>query len=92
MAGAKGREGGSGNMSVDFDKEIAAITKRMRAAEDDYRHARLHDPGHPDTDRLRREIADAKRRIVELAEQKARARSADEMSPQSRAVFYGGNG
>jgi hypothetical protein len=30
-------------MSVDFDREIAAIAKRVRAAEDDYRHARLYD-------------------------------------------------
>jgi hypothetical protein len=75
-----------------IDKEIAAITKRVRAAEADYSHARLHDPGHPDTERLRLQITDGKRRIVDLAEQKARARSADEMSSQSRAVFFGGNG
>ena len=79
-------------MTADFDKEIAAIMTRIRAAEADYGHARLHDPGHPDTERLRLQITDGKRRIVDLAEQKARARSADEMSPQSRAVFFGGNG
>jgi hypothetical protein len=79
-------------MSVDFDKEIAAITKRLRAAEDDYSHARLHDPGHPDTERLRRRIADDKRLIVGLAEQRARTRSADELHTRNSSVFYGGNG
>ena len=79
-------------MSADFDKEIAAIMTRIRAAEDGYRHARLYDPGHPDTERLRRRIADDKRQIVSLAEQKARALSADEMNPQSRSTFYGSNG
>ena len=59
-------------MSADFDKEIAAITQRIRAAENDYSHARLHDPGHPDTEKLRRQIADGKRRIVDLAEQRGR--------------------
>ena len=77
-------------MSVDFDREIAAIAKRVRAAEDDYRHARLYDPGHPNTERLRRQIADAKRQIVSLAEQRARARSADE-TIKANAVFHGGN-
>lgn len=79
-------------MSDVIDQEIAAIAKRMRVAEADFAHARLYDPGHPNTERLRRQIVDAKRQIVDLAEQKARARSADEMNPQSRAVFYGGNG
>jgi hypothetical protein len=91
MADAKRREGGSGNMSADFDKEIAAIMTRIRAAENDYSHARLHDPGHPNTDRLRREIADAKRRIVDLAEQQARTRSADEANVKCSAVFFGGS-
>ena len=79
-------------MSDVIDKEIAALSQRIRTAENDFAHARLHDPGHPDTERLRRRIADDKRQIVGLVEQKARARSADEMNPQSRAVFYGGNG
>jgi hypothetical protein len=78
-------------MSDIINTEIAAITKRVRAAEADYAHARLHDPGHPNTDRLRREIADAKRRIVDLAEQQARTRSADEANVKSSAVFFGGS-
>jgi hypothetical protein len=78
-------------MSADFDKEIAAITQRIRAAEDDYRHARLHDPGHPDTEKLRRQIADGKRRIVDLVEQRARVRSADELNTRNNSVFFGSN-
>jgi hypothetical protein len=44
----------------DIDKEIAPITRCMRAAAHDYDHARLYDPGHPNTERLRRQIADDK--------------------------------
>jgi hypothetical protein len=76
---------------TDFDREIAAITKRVRAAEDDYAHARLHDPGHPNTERLRRQIAGDKRQIVSLAEQRARARSADELHTRDTSVFSGSN-
>jgi hypothetical protein len=79
-------------MSDIIDKEIAAITQRIRAAENDYSHARLHDPGHPTTERLRRQIADGNRRLVDLAEQRARARSADELNTRNNSVFYGGNG
>jgi hypothetical protein len=77
---------------TDFDKEIAAIAKRMQTADEAYRHALAYDPGHPHTERLRRQIAEGKRQIVDLAEQRARARSADEVSPQSRAIFHGSNG
>jgi hypothetical protein len=79
-------------MSDVIDKEIAAITQRIRAAENDYSHARLHDPGHSNTERLRRQIADDKRRLVSLAEQRARTRSADELNTRNNSVFYGGNG
>lgn len=76
-------------MSDIIDKEIAAIAKRVRAAEDDYRHARLYDPGHPTTERLRRQIADDKRRLVDLAEQRARTRSADAFNKKNNSVFFG---
>jgi len=78
-------------MSDIIDKEIAAITQRIRAAENDFAHARLFDPGHPNTERLRRQIADDKRRIVSLAEQRARTRSADELNARNNSVFFGSN-
>jgi hypothetical protein len=78
-------------MSVDFDREIAAITRRVRAAEDDYRHARLYDPGHPTTERLRRQIANDKRRLVDLIGQRAQALSADELGKKNNSVFFGSN-
>ena len=49
-------------------RKLLQLPQRMRTAENDYRHARLHDPGHPDTERLRRRIADDKRWLVELTE------------------------
>jgi hypothetical protein len=49
-----------------------------------------YDPGHPNTERLRRQIVDAKRQIVGLSEQRARTRSADE-TIKANAVFHGGN-
>jgi hypothetical protein len=75
-------------MSDIIDNEIAAITKRMGAVNDAYDRARLHDPGHPDTERLRRLIADDKRRVVDLIEQRARTRSADETNTKNNAVFF----
>lgn len=79
-------------MSDVIDKEIAALTQRIRTAENDFAHARLHDPGHPDTERLRRRIADDKRWLVDLTSQRARALSADELNKKSSSTFYGGNG
>jgi hypothetical protein len=78
-------------MSDIIDKEIAAITQRIRAAENDFAHARHYDPGHPNTERLRRQIVADKQRIVGLAEQRARTRSADELNTRNNSVFWGGN-
>jgi hypothetical protein len=76
-------------MSDIIDKEIAALTRRIRTAENDFAHARLHDFGHPDTEKLRRAIVADKRRLVDLAEQRARTRSADELHARNNAVFFG---
>jgi hypothetical protein len=76
-------------MSDIINTEIAAITKRVRAAEADYAHARLHDPGHPNTERLRRQIADDKRWLVDLTGQRAQALSADEFNKRNNSVFFG---
>ena len=76
---------------TDFDKEIAAIARRMRVAEDAYSHARHYDPGHPNTERLRRQIVADKQRIVGLAEQRERTRSADELNARNNSVFFGSN-
>ena len=78
-------------MSDVIDKEIAVLTRRIRTAENAFAHARLHDFGHPDTEKLRRAIVADKRRLVDLAELRARARSADELHTRDTSVFSGSN-
>jgi hypothetical protein len=79
-------------MSDIIDQEITALCQRIRATEPIYRHAQLHDPGHPNTEHLRRQIADDKRWLVELTSQRAQALRADEVNKKNNSVFYGGNG
>jgi hypothetical protein len=78
-------------MSTNFDAEIAALCQRIRAAEPAYKHAQLYDRGHPNTERLRRQLADDKRWLVELTGRRAQALSADEFHTNNNSVFFGSN-